>query len=424
MFKIAVSIFSLLFGTALLLTGIGLQGTLVGLRASYEQFSVTMIGLVMSAYFVGYLFGSYLFPPVIRRVGHIRAYSVIATIASAASIAYILFVNPIAWLFLRVVIGGCMMGLYMIIESWLNELTPNETRGRVFAIYMLVTLLAMAAGQLILMTDDISGYRLFAMVSILISMALVPISLTRIRQPEEITTEHLELRKLYRISPLGVVGTLISGVVMGGFWGMAPLYGIRIGLSTDALAIFMTAAIVGGALLQWPVGRISDSIDRRIILAGSAALGALLALLLFFLSDQMPFWLFLTVTFVLGGFMFSLYSLSVAYTNDHLPPAQTLAASRGLLLLYGVGSSIGPAIAGRSMVAWGPGSLMLFFTTVLTVLMIYALIRIMMREPPAEETRGEFVAMTRTSSQALELVTPAIDQNDARTDPHTGEPPN
>lgn len=415
MFKIAISIFSLLFGTALLLTGIGLQGTLVGLRASYEQFSVTLIGLVMSAYFVGYLFGSYLFPPIIRRVGHIRAYSVIATIASAASIAYILFVNPVAWLFLRVVIGGCMMGLYMIIESWLNELAPNETRGRVFAIYMLVTLLAMAAGQLILMTDDISGYRLFAVVSILISMALVPISLTRIRQPEEISTEHSSLKELYRVSPLGVVGTLLAGVVMGGFWGMAPLYGIRIGLTTETLATFMTATIVGGALLQWPVGRLSDKIDRRMVLAGSAALGALLAVLLFFLSDRMPFWLFLAVTFLLGGFMFSLYSLSVAYTNDHLPPTQMLTASRGLLLLYGVGSSLGPAIAGRTMVAWGPGSLMLFFAAVLAVLMVYAWIRIAMREPPAEETRGEFIAMTRTSPQALELVTPSTDQ-DSETD--------
>ena len=267
MFKIAVSIFSLLFGTALLLTGIGLQGTLVALRASNEQFSVTMIGLVMSAYFIGFLFGGYLFPPVIRRVGHIRAYSVIATIASVASIAYVLRVDPIAWFLLRIVVGGCMMGLYMIIESWLNELVPNETRGRVFAIYMQVTLLALAAGQLILMTGDIAGFRLFAVVSILISMALVPISLTRIRQPESIPTEHYGLRELYRVSPLGVVGTLIAGVVMGGFWGMAPLYGIRIGLDTDALATFMTVTIVGGALLQWPVGRLSDRIDRRLVLA-------------------------------------------------------------------------------------------------------------------------------------------------------------
>jgi MFS family permease len=402
MFGIAISIFSLLLSTALLLLGIGLQGTLLGLRAVAEQFPVSVIGYVMSSYFVGFAIGTYLCPPIIRRVGHIRAYTAMAAIASSVAIAHVLIIDPLAWALFRVVTGICMVALYMIIESWLNSLAPNNLRGQFFSAYMVITFVAMALSQYLLLLSDIAGYTLFAINTIVLSVALVPISLTRVQQPTLVETPRLHLITISRESPMGVAGTLTAGVVMGGFWGMMSVYSSKIGLDTAGVAKLMSATILGGAILQWPIGKLSDHIDRRIVLGAVAFAAAIIsgggyAVPGFSQTLLYPFY------FLYGGFAFSIYSLSVAHVNDRLPPEQALEASRGLLQLYGIGAVIGPGFAGLIMRWYGHETLPLLFAGTLGLLSLFTLYRINASEAPSLESHEEFIPVQRTSPVALEL---------------------
>jgi MFS family permease len=402
MLKIATSIFSLLFGTAMLLLGIGLQGTLLSLRAVLEDFSITVTGLVMSSYFIGYVVGSYYCPPLIKKIGHIRAYAAMATIASATAIAHALLPEPWVWALLRFITGMCLVGLYMIIESWLNAIAPNSHRGQFFSIYMLITLLAMAGGQQLLQLADIAGFELFAISTILISLALVPITMTRIHQPV-IADDHsrLSLRQLYRSTHLGVIGTLSAGLVMGVFWGLMPVYYKDQGFEDGAVAMVMTFTILGGALLQWPIGLLSDYMDRRIILAVSALASATLVLLNYLFGGLSTMLLY-GIAFLFGGFAFSIYSLSVAYVNDRLDPEQSLEGTRGLLQVYGVSAVIGPLLVGWGMGTLGPSVLLLFFFVVLGILGLFTVKRILTRDPVPMEEQGEFVPMSRTSEVVLD----------------------
>lgn len=402
MFRIATSIFSLLFGTAMLLLGIGLQGTLLGLRAVQENFSISVTGLVMSSYFVGYVVGSHYCPSLIKKIGHIRAYATMATIASAAAIVHALLPDPWVWALLRFITGMCLVGLYMIIESWLNAIAPNSHRGQFFSVYMLINLLAMAGGQQLLQLADIAGFELFAITTILISLALVPITMTRIHQPS-ISADHsrLSLLELYRNTHLGVIGTLSAGLVMGTFWGLMPVYYKGQGFADTDVATIMTFTILGGAVLQWPIGLLSDYVDRRVVLAVSALASALLVALNYMLGGLSSVLLY-GIAFLFGGFAFSIYSLSVAYVNDRLDPGQSLEATRGLLQVYGVSAVVGPLMVGWGMGSLGSWVLLLFFFTVLGILGLFTVKRIMTRDPVPVEEQGEFVAMSRTSEVLLD----------------------
>ncbi|MDT8404962.1 MFS transporter [Sulfuriflexus sp.] len=402
MLRTSLSIISLLLGTAILLIGIGLQGTLIGLRANVEQFPLATTGLVMSAYFFGFVLGAHFCPPLIHRVGHIRAFAVMATIASAAAVAYAIWVDPLIWGLLRVLTGICMVGLYMVIESWLNSVAPSHLRGQIFSIYMAVTLLAMAGGQYLLLLGEVAGFELFGIITILLSLALVPITMTRLQQPELVISARLKLASLYATSPLGVVATLAAGMVTGAFWGMMPLYGESIGLDDLGVAVLMSATITGGVLLQWPIGLLSDHIDRRKVIVMATLIAAVLALLGFLMGQHVTLPLYV-VAFLFGGFVFSLYGLSVAHVNDHIETDQVLEATRSLLQLYGVGAMLGPSLAGQGMSRFGPGALLLFIALVLGTLLLFALLRMQRREAVPVAEQGEFVAMGRTSPVALEM---------------------
>lgn len=412
MLGIAVSIFSLLLGTAMLLLGIGLQGTLLGLRAVHESFPTPIIGYVMSAYFIGFAVGSYLCPPLIRRVGHIRAYAAMAATASAAAIAHALLVDPLSWTLLRIITGTCMVGFYMVIESWLNALAPNNRRGQFLSAYMMITFLAMGASQFLLLAGNIADFTLFAFTTILISAAVVPIVLTRVAQPQLVETPKLHLIVVYRQSPLGVIGTLTAGIVMGAFWGIMPVYGSQMGLDKFGIAWLMSATILGGAILQWPIGKLSDHIDRRSVLGIAAFAAAILAIIGFFVVNG-PSQALYTVYFLYGGFAFSLYSLSVAHVNDLLQPEQALDASRGLLQLYGIGAVLGPAAAGFTLKLYGTRTLPLLFGLALLTLALFTLYRMFVRTAPPVEEQEAFIPMTRTSPVSLEM--------DPRTDTEHGE---
>jgi MFS family permease len=410
MLRSSLLVLSLFLGTAILLLGIGLQSTLISLRATLEQFSLNTIGLVMSAYFFGFILGGYLCPPLIRRVGHIRAFTVMASIASAAAVAYPIWVDPVFWAFLRLLTGICMMGLYMVIESWLNSVAPNTHRGQIFSIYIAITLLAIAGGQYLLLLAEVGSYELFGIAAILLSLALIPVAITRLSQPELTESARLKLTALYKISPLGVIGALSTGLVMGAFWGLAPVYAANIGLDTAGVAGLMSAAIVGGVVLQWPIGLISDRIDRRKVLGLATLMAAIMSLLAYLLGQSVSIPLYI-VAFVFGGFVFSLYGLSVAHTNDQLEKVQILEATRGLLQLYGVGAMLGPVLAGQAMGLFGPGALPLYFSLMLGLLLLFTYYRMQKREAPPVEEQGEYVTMSRTSPIVLEM-SPLLDQGE------------
>jgi MFS family permease len=402
MITIAARTFPLLLGIGLLLIGIGLQGTLIALRASLEQFSITMTGFIMSAYFMGFIAGSYVCPVLIRQVGHIRAFAAFAAITAAAAVTHGMLIDPWIWFVLRIITGTCMVGLYMVIESWLNVIARDEERGRFFAVYMMITLLAMALGQYLILVDDIGGYRLFSLTTLLVALAVVPVVLTRIIQPALVSIKAVSLGHLYNVSPLGVSSALVSGINTGAFWGLGALFAQRIGMSETGIALFMSLTVVGGVLLQWPIGHLSDRHDRRHILVLVSLINAVIAFLAY-LSVDVSHVLLIAIAVGYGGFAFSLYGISVAHVNDHVDAEHTLETSRGLLLIYGIGAVIGPAVASFVMQQAGPGSLLLFLSSTLLVLAVFGLYRLRVgrRIPPEEQM--EYAPMVRTSAMALEL---------------------
>ncbi|MDT8388173.1 MAG: MFS transporter [Thiogranum sp.] len=402
MLRTVLSIFSLLIAVAILLLGSGLLGTIIALRASAEFMSSNVTGLIMSGFFAGYVIGSYICPRIQQNVGHIRSFSTFAAIGSAAVILNGLWIDPLVWWLLRVITGISMLGMYLAIESWLGNLATNQNRGRLFAVYMTVNLLALGLGQYMLMIYGYEGIAPFTLSALFFSLALVPIALTRMREPGFVTVPHLGLRNLYATSPLGVIAVLISGLVAGGFWGMGPIYAMGAGLSERGVALFMSAVIFGGALLQWPIGHLSDNHDRRLVLANVSLIGAGAALVVYFIAASHLAWA-LIVSIAFGGCAFSVYSLAVAHTNDHMEASQMLEASRGLLLLSGIGASIGPILAGFA-VAWaGSHGLMLYFAVLLVILSGYTVLRRRVGAVIPTEDQGEFVAMARTSAAVLEL---------------------
>ncbi len=402
MLTIAARTYPLLLGIGLLLIGIGLQGTLLALRASLEHFSVSVTGLIMSAYFMGFIVGTFLCPKLVRGVGHIRAFTALAAITAATAIAHGIIIDPWFWALLRIITGTCMVGLYMVVESWLNAMAPNEQRGRYFSVYVIVTLLAMALGQYLILADEIGGYRLFSLTAVLIALAVVPVALTRIMQPTPVKAPTIGLKHLYSESPLGVSGALISGINNGAFWGLGALFAQRVGMSETGIALFMSLTIIGGVLLQWPIGHISDRHDRRHVLVLVSFITAILAAVAF-LMVTMSHALLISLFIAYGGFAFSLYGISVAHVNDHLTQDQMLEASQNLLLIYGAGAAVGPTIAGFFMEAAGPGSLLLFLTGTLLLLCVLGLYRLHVGPVIPTDEQMEFASMVRTSPVALEM---------------------
>ncbi|WP_119153188.1 MFS transporter [Caldimonas tepidiphila] len=408
---------SLLSGAGLLVVGVGLLFSLLGLRAGLAEFSGLVTGLIMSAYFSGYILGTYVCPAVIRHVGHIRAFAAMASLASLAStmpLLHALWVDPWFWGLLRLVTGVCLVGLYIVIESWLNTLAPSHGRGKVFAAYMAVTFVALALGQWLILVGDKLGFVPFALISVLFSFALLPITLTRVAEPVSVSPPRLGLRRLYEISPLGLAGAVVSGMLNGAFLGMGAVYAQAVGFTDAGVATFMAATILGGAVFQWPLGHFSDSHDRRHVMLSVCIGGAALALLGFFLSRGSEQAL-IALGIVYGGLVFALYGLSVAHVNDLIDASRLLEVTGGLLLLHGTGAAFGPTVAGALMDALGPASLMLYFALVLAALAVFAAWRIRAKPAVPESEKSGYVVMSGSS--------PAVLQMDPRAHPEDGPPP-
>lgn len=410
------SVTSLLTGMAILLAGSGLIGTLLGLRAELEGFSETALGLVMSAFFLGFVLGAFVCPVLIRRVGHIRTFAAMAALSAAVALLYGLLVDPLAWWLLRLINGVALVGLYMVVESWLNQ-QADENRGQVFAVYMMISLLALAAGQWAILLYGPADLASFALVAILFCIGLLPIALMRASQPAPVETPHLPFRRLFHTAPAGVVGAACSGAVTGAFWGLAAVYAVRSGLGANGVAAFISLSIVGGAVLQWPIGRWSDHRDRRAVMAWVALAGALAALLLVPASKHSAL-AFVIAGLLYGGFAFSLYGLSVAQTHDRLERAQAMEGTKGLLLINGVGAALGPIIVGLAMQYGGVHGFPLALATLMLMLAGYTASRIRRSAAVPECERTRFVALTRTSAVALDM-DPRLDTEASPADPST-----
>lgn len=418
---IVSSVASLLVGVALLMLANGLLSTLISLRTALEGFPAPVTGLVMSAYFAGLVLGSLFCRGIIRRVGHIRAFSALASLLSATALAHVFLVSAASWAAFRGVTGFCLAGLYMVTESWLNARANNQTRGQILSLYMVTCYLAIGAGQFLLLLADPSTFTLFAIVSVLFSLALVPVALTRSSAPTLEKAGRLSFRRLYEISPLGVIGCFSSGLLNGAIYGMAPIFGHGIGLSITGVSVLMGALILGGVVGQWPVGRLSDRFDRRTVIIYMALAATVVAAAVAALSQLPPTWLWLVLALagLFGALSFPFYSLSVAHANDYLEADDLVEASGGLIIAFGVGAAFGPLSAAGVMGWLGPVGLFVFLSVIAGLFAAFAIYRTFRREAPPMEAQGPFVPLPRTSPVAAKL-DPRGEAETAREGPAAG----
>ncbi|MBM9595368.1 MFS transporter [Roseitranquillus sediminis] len=360
----------LFLGMLLLMIGNGLQGTLLGIRGGIEGFSTIEMSVVMSAYFVGFLGGSRLAPILIQRVGHIRVFAALGSFISAILILYPTLTEPWAWILLRILIGFCFCGVYVTAESWLNDQATNQTRGMLLSIYMIVQMLGIVTAQYVLIFGDPSGFILFIVPSVLVSISFAPILLTVAPSPAFGTTTPMGFRRLFRSSPTGCVGMFLSGGVFAAMFGMSAVYGTLKGLSVTQISTFVASFYVGGLILQFPIGWISDRVDRRRVIMIVSALGGLSAALAVVFAGS--FTALLIGGFMVGGLTNPLYALLLAYTNDYLQPEDMAGASGGLLFINGLGAILGPLALGVAMEAIGPRGFFLTISLLLLALAAYA----------------------------------------------------
>jgi len=367
--------------------GDGLQGTLLAVRADQEGFSATITGLIMSSFYVGFLLGSITTPQITVKVGHIRVFAALAALASASILVHAIFIQVPIWIALRFISGYCFAGLYIVAESWLNDRATNETRGKLLSLYMVVSYLGVGAGQLLLNLADPTEYLLFILTSVLISLAVVPLLLSAGSPPAFHESVNISLRALFRLSPLGLVGMFGVGLVTATFFALGPVYGQRIGLDVKNISYFMAAAVVGTVILQGPLGALSDRYDRRIVLTIVSLLAAIAAIICVPLSQQSTLVLFLSAAFF-GGFAFPLYSICIAYTNDHLDPSQMIAASGSLVLISGLGAVLGPVLIASIMERYGTQSFFWSMGAVHGLIGVFAVMRMVMRAPVPLDKQG------------------------------------
>ena len=398
MLQVLSSAWALLLGICLLLVGNGLQGTLLGVRGEIEGFSTFEMSIVMSAYFIGFLGGSRMAPNMIRRVGHVRVFAALASFISAVMILYPVLPNMWVWILGRVIIGFCFSGVYVTAESWLNNAADNSNRGKALSLYMIVQMIGIISAQALIQVGDPGGYEAFIIASILVSISFAPILLSISPTPAFDTTKPMTLREIMKISPLGCVGMFLLGGIFSAQFGMSAVYGATIGLSLTNLSLFIATFYIGALILQYPLGWISDRMDRRVLIMLVAAVGGAAALLGMMLGNQ--FSMLLVSAFVIGGMSNPLYSLLIAYTNDYLDHDDMAAASGGLVFINGLGAIAGPMITGWLMgdALLGPPGFFAFMAALLAAMAVYALYRTTQRAAvPVEET-GLFTVMTPTST--------------------------
>lgn len=408
---------ALLTGTAILLMGHGMLSTLVPIRAEIEGFGPVAIGVVGAAYFAGFMAGCFFCPPIIGQVGHIRAFTAFAGLAAAIPMLHVLGINVIFWIFLRALTGLCFAGLYMVIESWLNDRATPNTRGRIVSIYVMVNMVSMAAGNQFLSLSPPADFKLFAIGAILISLALIPVALTRSVSPPPPVQARPRIRRMIALSPVGFFGCIAVGVTNGTFWSLGPLYGQALNFDVADIALFMSLAILGGALAQWPVGWISDhSRDRRRQILGVTGAAAVFGLLLAFGPYYSGSVIFIIMLFF-GAMIFPLYGLCVAHANDYADSSEFVDVSASLLLAYGVGATAGPLLASAVSSAIGPTAIFGFTALAHMAFGAYVVWRIGRRAAVPVAERADYVPVSRTSATIYSLDPRAPEEHVSNADP-------
>lgn len=413
MLKVISQSWPLLMGVMLLMVGNGIQGTLLGIRGNIEGFTTYQLSYVMAAYFLGFLFGSWAAPKMIRQVGHVRVFAALGSLISAILVIYPVYPDWIVWTLLRVLAGFCFSGIYITAESWINNTASNDTRGQALSAYMIVQMIGIIASQVFLNLPDPSGFALFILPSVLVSLAFLPILLAPTPAPAFDSTRRVSFTRLFRISPLGCVGMLLTGGVFSAMFGMASVWGAQNGLTLSQISIFVGALYVGGLVLQYPIGWVSDRMDRRTLIMGLSAVATVAMLGAAFLP--LPFPALVGVAMILGGITNPVYALLIAYTNDFLPRDQMAGASAGLIFLNGFGAVFGPTATGWMMEKMGPSGFFLFIGVLYAALAAYALYRMTRRAAPA--VSGAFRGVTPGASPlAVETVLEEAALDDAKGD--------
>ncbi len=387
---------ALLIGILLLMLGNGMQATLLGVRGVAEFESTTTMSWIMSGYFIGFLGGSRLAPGLIRRVGHVRVFAALGSLISAALILFAAFSNPVVWLFLRIVVGFCFSGVYVVAESWLNDKSTNETRGKTLSAYMIVQMLGIVAAQGMLNLGDPGGYFLFVIASVLVSVSFAPILLSVSPAPVCESAAPMSVRELIGFSPLGAFGSFCVGGLFGAIFAMGAVYASEAGLSLSQITVFIACVYIGGLVCQYPIGWLSDRIDRRLLILWSAAVCSAVTGAAILLADQYA--VLLVVAFVMGGILNPLYSLIIAYTNDMLDPANMASGAGCLIFIGGVGAIGGPLIAGAMMVQFGPNGFFGFICLGTLLLALFTVYRVAVRTPSPIEQPAAFTPVSQACS--------------------------
>lgn len=403
--KVLAPVAALLIGVSILFTGQGLQGTLLPVRASLESFPTVAIGIMGAAYFFGFTLGCLKGGELVRRVGHVRVFLAMASLASAAPLLHGMVLHPISWGFLRALTGFCFAALYIVIESWLNERSTNENRGTIFSTYVMISLTVLAAGQMMTLLYDPTGLELFIIASVLVSLGAIPVALSTSPSPEQPQKVELDMKRLFNISPAGTAGCLATGLANGAFFSLAPVFTAEVSGSASLAAWFMTSAVLGGALSQWPLGYLSDKIGRRRVLLAAAILGVAIAAVIVTGGDDLSFVSVNLLGAGWGAVAFPLYAISVAHANDYAEPDDYVMVSSGLLLIYGLGAIIGPFIASMLMAAYGAIGLYGFTALIHIILFVYVGNRMLRRTTQLAEHNISFsdaLATAHTASQVYE----------------------
>ncbi len=412
MIRTLISISSLLIGYAFFLSGNAMLTTLLSLRAQIENFHLIQIGIINATYFLGLYAGAKFTDRLVSRVGHGRAYAIFASIGSICALLHALLLNPYMWMVIRLGTGFCIAGLFMVTESWLNSRATRTTRGQILSMYMITHYLAAGIGQLFIPFADPEGLKLFVIAAIGFSLSLIPVLVTRLIAPPIPSRQKFNIREIYSYSPVAMTGALCCGLIGSALYGLAPVYTKGIGMSYETTAHFMALVIFSGVLLQWPIGRLSDRIDRRKLMAISCFISGLLAIAVL-VSAQAHILIFLTAAALFGAFSFTVYPLALAHMNDATPEGKLLYAAGGMLTAFSVGAIVSPIIATTAMELIGYNALFMYFAL---IFVMYALVVFWrMKVSPAPE-RKKFRRFFRPkgSNNNLGKVRDAMDRDIAR----------
>tara|TARA_B100000287_G_scaffold16824_1_gene16887 strand:- start:482 stop:1795 length:1314 start_codon:yes stop_codon:yes gene_type:complete len=432
MYKLVKNSWALFLGYSLLVIAHGLQGNLLGVRAVLEDFNIIATGALMSGYFIGYFVGANVVPNLVGKVGHIRVFAAFASIASLSILLHAIIVNPYVWMIGRFLTGLSMISIYVVVESWLNDRATNKTRGKVLSIYMIITFIGIGLGTLLLNFDNPKEYEPFILVSLLLSLALIPILLTKRKPPTFKKITSIRIKELYKISPLGTFSMLCTGFIHPVIFTLGSVYGALMNFSVLEISLYLFLITVAGAIFQWPIGYLSDRFDRRLIIIFSSFFGAILTILCFFsvsispdfinlssdwktlfqhiANHRMFFYIFISLY---AGMSLPLFSLNLAYVNDFLPKEKFVSAGAGLQLIFGMSAMFAPFLCSFFMSSLGPNGLFLFLFIFQILIVLFGVYR-MTRRSSEENPDNTFTPLPRNITPLgieLDPDTPATLEN-------------